>query len=260
MRTIFIGECLPGSLYCMDDPDEPNENQFTETVIKALSCIYSNYYCIVFNGCFLYEQRAYRPDLALIAKDYSHWFVIEVELASHSFEGHILPQVKAFRYGEPQASCSRALASQLGISFEQAQTLTLYVPCVTTVVVNRRKLDWEKVLASHNIQMLTVTSFRSITNIQALEIEGVLQVIRENLGFGTFMATDRSIRFPTVTRIPEGKLQIYNSEGVLSWWVIEKTSSAIWLRKESGVPDLVDGSYVQLIRTIEGRFSLLVHL
>src|SRR5262245_59330266 len=107
----------------MADPDAPTEAEFEYRVVKALACLYQKYSCIVFGGTFYFEQRRYRPDLALVAKDFSHWFVIEVELVTHSLEGHVLPQVRAFRYGEPLGDCISVLSREPGIGASQAETL-----------------------------------------------------------------------------------------------------------------------------------------
>jgi len=93
MRTIMVGDCSPERVYQLSDPDAPNETEFEYTVARILSCVYPDFLCIVFGGGFKYDDRISRPDLAMIARDFSHWFIIEVELVSHSFMDHVLPQV-----------------------------------------------------------------------------------------------------------------------------------------------------------------------
>src|SRR5712691_2053095 len=112
MKIILIGDCAPDRIYRMSDPYAPYENEFELAVAKILSCIYSTYHCVMFSGGFLYGDRLYRPDLALVSKDLSHWFVLEVELVSHSLERHVLPQALAFRYGDPQQDCVTLLARE----------------------------------------------------------------------------------------------------------------------------------------------------
>jgi hypothetical protein len=123
MRTMLLGECAEGNIFRLWDPDASLETEFEMVAVRALSCIYPNYHCFVFTGSFRYDDRVYRPDLALVAKDSSHWFVIEVELTSHSFENHVLPQVRAFQYGEFQPDCATILARELGIDERRAATL-----------------------------------------------------------------------------------------------------------------------------------------
>ena len=79
MRTFLVGECLEENKFTLWDPDAATETEFEMVVVRALSCAYPSYVCVVFSGGFRYDDRVYRPDMALIAKDLSHWFIIEVE-------------------------------------------------------------------------------------------------------------------------------------------------------------------------------------
>ena len=40
-----------------------------------------------------------RPDLAMLSHDLESWYVVEVELASHSISGHIAPQLETLGNG-----------------------------------------------------------------------------------------------------------------------------------------------------------------
>ena len=82
MKTLLVGDCKPDHVFILSDPDAPSESQFEFEVAKALACLYPKHRCIPFTGSFRYGDRCYQPDLALISKDLSHWFVIEVELLS----------------------------------------------------------------------------------------------------------------------------------------------------------------------------------
>src|SRR5689334_16688900 len=97
-------------------------------------CIYPNHNCFTFGGTFKLEDNVSRPDLALVAKDLSHWFVIEVELISHSLEGHVLPQVRTFRYGEPQRDCISVLSDALTLDRFQSEQFVHSVPRTVAVI------------------------------------------------------------------------------------------------------------------------------
>jgi hypothetical protein len=97
MKTLMVGECASHNVFSLSDTDAGLEADFEALTVRALCCLYPTYHCIVFNGSFLHENRVSRPDLALIAGDFSHWFIIEVELSFHSLAGHVLPQVRGLR-------------------------------------------------------------------------------------------------------------------------------------------------------------------
>lgn len=257
MRTLLVGDCAPERLYRLSDPDAPTEQEFEFAAAKALACVYPHYQCVVFGGTFEHNGRAHRPDLALVARDFSHWFIIEVELTSHSFSNHVLPQVRAFRYGDPLKDCAIILARELGVSTSQTDTLLARVPSSVAVVANKRDRDWESGLAAHDIQFLAVSVFRSGSGILAVEVDGTLHVPREHLGFGTYSATDRSLRFHPSLRLPEGRVQFDDPDGTLSWWSIVRTPEAIWATKEVGSPGILHEAFVQVVRTFDGR--LLLH-
>jgi hypothetical protein len=240
----------------MTDPDAPNEMEFQSWVAKVLSCVYPNYLCVLFEGSFAYYDRSYRPDLALVAKDFSHWFVIEVELVSHSFEKHVLPQVRAFCYGTAGPDCVSVLSRELGVSSEKARTLVELVPRAVVVIANKREPHWEIALGAHNIQLLAVSVFRSKNGLDAVELDGTLEVFSESLGFGIYSVTDRSLRFHKGLRLHAGSVQINDPAGGLALWTVTPAGDVTWVTKDVGFPDIEDGAYVQIIRTIDGRLSI----
>ena len=256
MRTLLVGECAPERLFSLSDPDAPTEAEFEHAVAKALACIYPNYHCTVFSGTFLHEGRGFKPDLALIARDFSHWFIIEVELITHSFANHVLPQVRAFRYGDPQSDCIVLLSRDLGIGPQHIERLIVSVPSTVAVVANKRDPKWESSLASHDIQLLAVSVFQSPAGVMAVEVDGSLYSRRESLGFGTYSAPDRSLRFAHTIRLPVGRVQFDDPSNSLSWWTITQENNATWATKDTGTADIPHGALVQVIRTFEGRLLL----
>lgn len=256
MKTFLVGDCALDRLYQMTDPDAPNENEFEFSVGRALSCVYGDRYrCIVFGGTFLYDDRCYRPDLALIAKDLSHWFVIEVELVSHSFAGHVLPQVKAFHYGTPQPDCAAVLCRELRFSQQQALTFLAYTPRAAAVIANKRDQSWESRLDAHGIQLLAVSVFRSSAGVEAIEIDGRLEVLKESVGIGQYSATDRSLRFPRSISLTLGTIQVNDPGSTAALWVVARDNQFTWLTRERGTPDMQDGCFIQLIRAVDGQLS-----
>jgi hypothetical protein len=107
-----------------------------------------------------------------------------------------------------------------------------------------------------DVQMLVVSIYDSNQGQMAFEIEGGLERSQENIGFGEYSATDRSIRFHRGTALPLGRCQVSDSDGAPSWWIISEAPEAIWMTKETGTLDVDNGAFVQMIRTIEGRLVL----
>ncbi len=76
------------------------EIQFEEQVLRVASEIMPGYKVAGWKPLIKdWHGRAAKPDLAMISHDLDNWYVIEVELASHSISGHIAPQLETLRNG-----------------------------------------------------------------------------------------------------------------------------------------------------------------
>jgi hypothetical protein len=256
MRTLVLPQGATSSLFSLCDPDGPSETEFEATVAIALSRAYSGYRCIVFGGSFEYEGELRRPDLALVARDYSHWFVVEVELLSHSLDGHVVPQMRTLRYGEPQWDCTTILARELSLDLGQAKNLLKNVPRSTIVVANDYNRDWYIALRALDVSYLSISTFRSNGGDEAFEIWGALAPVRESIGFGQYVATDGAIRIRRDVRLPDGLIQIEVEHGATSCWIVRRDERFAWISKARGRATLPDAASVQLLRTSNGQIFL----
>lgn len=256
MTTIVVGECNPSNLFELWDADAASESEFELIAAKAMMCIYPGYHCFPFGGTFKFEDNVSRPDFALVAKDHSHWFVVEVELVSHSLEGHVLPQIQTFRYGEPQADCISVLAKALSMSRNQIQTFLMTVPRSVVVIANKRHKDWEAPLRTLQAQLLVVAAYNSPSGIQAVEVDGKLIAQQEHLGWGQYVATDRALRFHRTVPLPDGEIMLDSIDGSGSVWTVTRDATSAWVTKNQGTPDIPHGAYIQLLRIFGRRFSL----
>ncbi|MGH9647063.1 MAG: hypothetical protein ACRD4E_09630, partial [Bryobacteraceae bacterium] len=141
MRLVLLENWEPADVLSLEDPSVPDEAEFTKFVVAGLRAAFPQYHCVAFTGRFMRDEETRRPDLALVARDHSHWFIVEVELISHSLPGHVLPQIRTFVFGKPGPECGRQLAAAVGIEEGQGRTLVDYVPRAVIVVANGRPLD-----------------------------------------------------------------------------------------------------------------------
>jgi hypothetical protein len=253
-----VARASPQQRYDLVDPDSQSEAEFEFIVVRALSSLYPDHSCRVFTGSFLHEGQISRPDLMLVAPDFSHWFVIEVELTSHSLHGHVLPQVRALRYGEPQDDCITVLARELAIGEQSARTLLFHVPRTVTVIGNSLDREWVSTLSGVPVQYAAVSVFRSVQGDDILEVHGEVEPIEMSLGFGLYSATDRSLRFSSGIQLPDGLVQISDPSGGAGTWVVRRDGLNAWITKEAGVPSIPDGVHVQLMRALSGRTVLRI--
>lgn len=260
MRAFVTGECRAENVYRGVDPAGFREIDFEAEVVKALCCLMPEYDCGSFRGSFILEGERRGADLALIHKSCSHWFVVEVELAGHSLEAHVLPQARCFRFGEPEPACVTSLCNAFPqLSVGQAEAITRHIPRYVAVVANRYDRNWEAALRALDVQLLTVTVFKGPNGCSAHEVEGRLNASVMSLGFGKYSATDRSLRFPRHCGLPLGTIQIEDPFGTRATWTVRDSGAALWITKCVGVPIFPHGAYIQICRTIEGRITMQMH-
>lgn len=260
MKTVIVGSCSPEAIFSQTDPASYTEVEFEEHCIRALSCIYPDYLCIRFEVPFTLDGKVSKPDLAMISKRMSHWYVLEVELASHSLEFHVLPQVKAFRYGDIDIEAAvRVINKNSNISISQAQTLVKHVPRFVAVAMNRPRKDWLDIFKSHDVQCISVAIYKNKDELHAHELVGTLQAKKEVVARGKYFAGDRSFLFPNGNEVPStNRLQLTDPFGGLSYWMVQKREKEVWLTKENGSIELDDQVLIQLIRDYSGSLSISV--
>lgn len=257
MKKFLTGECHADNIFNLVDPTQFLEGDFEAEVVKALTCLMPEYLSGVFAGAFVLEDERRVADLALIHKSLSHWFVIEVELAGHSLEHHVLPQVRCFRYGEPETSCVTSLVRAFSeLKREQAEALLRYVPRYVAVISNLPDPIWTTALSAVDVQHLTVSIYQDRNGRSAHELEGKLAVRAESLGFARFSAIDNCLRIPKGCGLPVGNIQVIDQFGNLADWSVLEDEGILWVRKERGPALIQHDSYVQIIRSFDGRISL----
>lgn len=257
MKKLFTGECHPDNIFQLVDPTQFVEGDFEAEVVKALCCLMPEYLCGVFAGAFVLEGERRVADLALVHKSLSHWFVVEVELAGHSLEHHVLPQVRCFRYGDPEDSCVTSLVRAFPVlTREQAASLLSYIPRYVAVVGNLPDPTWTTKLSAVDAQLLTVSVYRDRNGRSAHEVEGRLFVRAESLGFARFSAIDNCLRIQRGCGLAIGNIQIVDQFGNVAGWTVRENSGVLWISKDRGPALLAHESYVQVIRNFEGRISI----
>lgn len=254
MRSLLIGECKFDNVYQLVDPSEFLEIDFEAEVIKALTCLFPQYACGIFAGSFVRDLERHSADLALIHRTLSHWFVVEVELASHSLEHHVIPQVRSFLYGEPEASCVISLCRAFPeMSREQALSILRHVPRSVAVISNVFDPMWHPALCALGVQMLSLSVFRNHEGRIAYEMDGQLTVVSESLGFARFSAVDNAIRLPRSCGLSLGPLRVEDEYGAVGLWTVREDGANVWITKDRGRALIDNGEQVQVLRTLEGR-------
>ncbi len=126
-----------------------NEEQFEAIVQAELDRTLPEFFVIPFKKDIESPSgRRNCPDLAIIAKDLSCWFLIEVELSHHSLKNHVLPQVETFIEGEYTREHAAYIRTKIPELCEHAlfRLLRYKRPVVLVVADSEAAIDkkWQK--------------------------------------------------------------------------------------------------------------------
>jgi hypothetical protein len=114
-----------------------------------------------------------KADYALVEREYRTWWVVEVELAHHPFNGHVLPQVEVLAgasYGEREAEHLKQQNPTLDIG--RLKAMMLGAQPQVLVIVNQPCPHWEPELRILDARLLSIALFRSEANDYLFMVEG----------------------------------------------------------------------------------------
>lgn len=246
MNTI-ITNSPPITSFQLCDPTEIKESQFESDVLRVLDHLYPDWQVFQFRPDVYHGGAVWTPDLAIVDRRNEHWFVVEVEIATHHLEKHVLPQVSAFLHGDYAKSSALMLANAIGISEQSASTLLAYVPREVVVISNRRDEKWDKTLAALGVQHLVISTYRNTLTGQTLHrVDGEIFPVQKSLGFGRVRATDRVIVTQAGKFWHSSSYEITGPEGLAVWQCSVDGKSA-WLMKQRGLIEFPDGAVVQFL-------------
>lgn len=151
------------------------EYDFEAIVVSQSTLLFPEYHAIPFKVRVESESGVKIPDLALIDKQYRHWWVVEIEMAHHSLRGHVLPQVEVFasgKYGTEHAEYITAQPSALTLEPTLVNDMIKGGQPRVLVVVNQSVPAWVEPIRSFQGLVAVVEVFRSLRNHHVFRING----------------------------------------------------------------------------------------
>ncbi len=97
--------------------------------------LFHGYYPIQVEPYFSTPGGDVMPDIVLISTDFKRWALVEVELETHSFKSHILPQLSKLKRAVSDEKIDRQLQQKIGhpVDLEQISVATFTNPEVVLV-------------------------------------------------------------------------------------------------------------------------------
>ncbi|HET7569928.1 MAG TPA: hypothetical protein VFK96_05005 [Gammaproteobacteria bacterium] len=227
----WYDEVCPGALY---------ESEYERILVQHADSIYPEYHVCPFKKTVYSDDSSAKPDLALINRDYRDWWIIEVETATHSLNGHVLPQVRTLsraRYGSEEAGylCDK----NTYLDRTKVEEMLKGAPPRILVVVNRLQPKWEPLLRQHDAEMAVVEIFRSETNRAVFRVNGYhptcpTELISRCL-FDKILPGFMVVESPAILPRTDEILKIRYA-GAMTYWRRLDAEDKVWLIPERANP------------------------
>lgn len=235
-RLLFNGQS-----YDRLSPTALSEPEFEKLIEQDAASVFPDYFVTQFKAPVSDGRTTKRPDLVLIEKHLRTWWVVEVELSTHSLTSHVLPQVEVFVSGIYTKHHSASIAANLGSvrSFEQGRLnrmITGQQPGVL-VAIDRSVPHWEPQLHQYGASVRTIEVYRSGRNMHALRVLG-----DELPPYGDYISKlypDRTVRrlvriaAPGALPLEEPSLFVRYA-GAITEWRLVRTADGLWLCPATG--------------------------
>jgi len=214
-----------------------SEAEIETCIILHAPEVYPEFHVLSFKLTVDSPSGSAKPDLIFIAKDYSDWWVCEVELGTHPPD-HVKKQVQIFteaKYDQKEAKyiCHK----NPFLDFDKTLNLFRSVSAKVLVIVNEPKKAWVKPLSEYRAILGVFELFRSEEDYEIFRVNGEYQsrYIKHISKCFIHPSTSRllGIIAPEELNLPRrGRIKLkYN--GCITEWERVDASGQIWLNPTS---------------------------
>jgi hypothetical protein len=149
------------------------EGDFQSLIVTRAPELFEKFYVAPFGLVVESEHGTAKADLALIDRGYRAWWVIEVELVTHSLQGHVLPQVRRLataEYGQNAVACLTVGNTDLNPA--RLSDMVKGAQPTVLVVANGPCPEWIVPLAAFDAHVAIVEVYRSDRDNVILRLDG----------------------------------------------------------------------------------------
>ncbi|HEU4456692.1 MAG TPA: hypothetical protein VFR81_26730, partial [Longimicrobium sp.] len=153
-------------------PNVVDEATYERCIQSLAPRLFPDYWWCPFKAEVRHPDGLVHADAALIAQDYSRWYVVEVELASHRWEDHIKPQLTKLSQGIFQeVHRARLIENQPHLAQGAIKDLDIYTPEVA-LIIDSASPATRKWCRSQGIFCMEAALFKSSENDVVLAVSG----------------------------------------------------------------------------------------
>ena len=227
------------------------ETDFESVIFHHSESLFPEYYAVPFKVQVESEAGVKMPDVALIDRQYRHWWVVEVEMAHHSLAGHVLPQVEVFasgRYGAKHANHIIAHARRHQVEPSAVEDMIKGAQPGVLVVVNQNVPRWVEPIRSLQGLVMVVEVFRSFRNQHVLRVNGD-RLVNVEARLVSRCRLDRvlprllQVDSPAALQVTLGEKLYITFRGGMTEWERMDASNRVWLAPTARNPLKDDQDY-----------------
>lgn len=150
------------------------EAEFESLVQQHAASLFPGFMAARFDPLFRTPLGDVKPDMVLVDREYRSWYIVEVELSTHSITRHVKPQVEKIQAARPAAEHADWLVDR-DDSWDRARLRRLMtdVPHATLLLANGPTPHWDDALGTlPGIIRGVVEVYRSHLNRTILRVNG----------------------------------------------------------------------------------------
>ena len=251
-------------------PSSFHEGEFERIITLQAPHLYPDYEVIPFKKTVISPYGNSKPDLIFISKDHKDWYIVEVEMAYHSYTAHVWPQLlnlTTANYDEP--SIIRYICQQCP-SLDSAKTTKLIhdEPAKVLLILNEFNADRASDL-KNKLGVITSVFNVFLGNSSAMQIQQPYQAfgITQNYPIYSMSVVTSCTVHPYYAYLgvddnsslqlkPGDKVFLEYENCITSWEAMQGPGKPIWL-KMNGRDEFVERKRAYQITKLRDNTLLL---
>ena len=210
------------------------EAEYEKIIEKCAGILFPDFYFLPFKATVQSENNTAKPDYALIDKKYRDWWVVEIEMAYHSLENHVIPQVQTLSNASYSKKEAEILAKNSALlEYQKVLDMLKGKQPNVIVIVNATLPTWIEKLNRYNCIVTFFEIFITDRNNFAYKINGQFpQKFKDFLSkcrFEKSIPNFLKVQSPAGLGISHGEeLKIYYLNEFTYWRRLD-TGDSVWL-------------------------------
>ncbi len=205
------------------EPGTYVEDTFEKTIIAKANFVFPDYYTLPLKQTIEYNGDSKQPDLCLIKKDYTEWYVVEIELAKKPFEGHTESQIRVFSNGKYNAKEITTYLLKKKSSLDKLRLFKLIqreLPGIL-IMVNEYPKWSDKAKAYPRTGILVFGMYDHPDGVEAYSVDGeypILEIARSRCKFPKYPVNMLIVSASKILNVISGDQIIIIDDGRKTRW------------------------------------------